>query len=101
MINLAYFKRFRMEVDLNELPPHGPLPEGYCWLPWDDALLEAHADAKFRSFYEEIDAVVFPSLSSLDGCQHLMREISQVASGQKPCLWLISRIRCWQPQARL
>ena len=90
MINIAYFKRFRMEVDLNELPPLSPLPEGYCWLPWDEALLEAHADAKFRSFYEEIDAIVFPSLSSLDGCQHLMREISRKHGFCPEATWLIA-----------
>jgi len=89
MINIAYFKRFRMEVDLNELPSLSPLPEGYHWLPWDESLVAAHADAKFRSFYEEIDAIVFPSLSSLEGCQHLMREISQKHGFCPEATWLI------------
>jgi ribosomal protein S18 acetylase RimI-like enzyme len=89
MINLAYFKRFRMEVDLNELPPLCPLPQGYRWLAWDESLLEAHADAKFRSFYDEIDAVVFPSLSTLDGCQHLMREIRRKHGFCPEATWLI------------
>ena len=53
------------------------MPEGYSWLPWDDSLLSAHADVKFRSFVEEIDAIVFPSLSTLDGCQHLIEGATQ------------------------
>jgi ribosomal protein S18 acetylase RimI-like enzyme len=90
MINLAYFKRFRMEVDLNELPPAAPLPEGYRWLPWDVALLAAHADAKYRSFYDEIDAIVFPSLSTLDGCQYLMHEISRKHGFCAEATWLLA-----------
>lgn len=89
MINIAYFKRFRMEVDLNELPPVTPLPEGYRWLAWDEALLEAHAEAKFRSFYEEIDSVVFISLSTLAGCQYLMQEISRKHGFCPQATWLI------------
>jgi ribosomal protein S18 acetylase RimI-like enzyme len=89
MITLAYFKRFRMEVDLNELPPAGTLPEGYRWLAWDEALLEAHAEAKFRSFCEEIDSVVFPSLSSRAGCLHLMREISRKHGFCPEATWLL------------
>jgi mycothiol synthase len=89
MVNIAYFKRFRMEVDLNELSPAGPLPEGYRWLPWDEALLEAHADAKFRSFCDEIDSVVFVSLSNLAGCLHLMREISRKPGFCPEATWLV------------
>src|SRR5262249_11863552 len=73
---IAYFKRFRMEIDLNALPPP-VLPDGYHWLPWDESLLEAHAEAKFQSFQDEIDSVVFPSLSSRAGCAYLMREITR------------------------
>jgi ribosomal protein S18 acetylase RimI-like enzyme len=89
MIQIAYFKRFRMEVDLNELPPLGALPEGYYWLPWDEGLLAAHAEVKFRSFFEEIDAIVFPSLSTLPGCLHLMREISGKPGFRPEATWLI------------
>jgi ribosomal protein S18 acetylase RimI-like enzyme len=90
MIHIAYFKRFRMEVDLNELPPPSPLPEGYRWLAWDESLTEAHAEAKFRSFFEEIDSVVFPSLSNLAGCLHLMREISRKHGFCPEATWLLA-----------
>jgi GNAT superfamily N-acetyltransferase len=89
MIQIAYFKRFRMEVDLNELPSACALPEGYYWLPWDESLLAAHAEVKFRSFFEEIDAVVFPSLSTLEGCLYLMREISRKPGFRPEATWLI------------
>ncbi|HYT88908.1 MAG TPA: GNAT family N-acetyltransferase [Gemmataceae bacterium] len=89
MIQIAYFKRFRMEVDLNELPSPGTLPEGYWWLSWDDSLLAAHAEVKFRSFFEEIDAIVFPSLSTLGGCLNLMREISRKPGFRPEATWLI------------
>ena len=65
MIDLRYFKRFRMELDLGApLPPVPPLPDGYFWLPWDDSLLASHARAKYASFHAEIDSQVFPSLGS-------------------------------------
>src|SRR5262245_31335275 len=48
---ICYFKRYRMEIDLNDLSPP-ELPEGYEWLAWDEALLDAHAEALYGSFYE-------------------------------------------------
>ncbi len=89
MINITYFKRFRMEIDLNELPPVRILPVGYFWVPWSDACLEAHAEVKFRSFCDEIDSVVFISLSTLAGCQNLMREISRKPGFRPEATWLI------------
>src|SRR5215470_10324262 len=68
MTDLRYFKRFRMELDLGPpLPPVPLLPDGYFWLPWDDALLSAHARVKSASFHTEIDSQVFPSLSTEAG----------------------------------
>src|SRR5262249_10582382 len=76
MIDLRYFKRYRMELDLaRPLPPVPPLPDGYFWLPWDDNLLNAHARAKHASFHAEIDSQVFPSLATEAGCVQLMRAI--------------------------
>src|SRR5262245_31501059 len=89
MINIAYFKRFRMEVDLNELPPVPELPDGYTWLPWDDELLAVHADVKFRCFVDEIDSVVFPNLGSPQGCLNLMREIARKPGFVREATWLI------------
>ena len=90
MSTIAYFKRFRMEIDLNDLPPPEALPPGYAWTAWDETLLELHADVKAQCFAEEIDSVVFPSLSSRDGCYHLMREISRKAGFLPDATWLIT-----------
>jgi len=90
MSTIAYFKRFRMEIDLNDLPPPEALPPGYAWTAWDETLLELHADVKAQCFADEIDSVVFPSLSSRDGCYHLMREISRKAGFLPDATWLIT-----------
>ena len=67
LMGIVYFKRFRMEVDLAEpLFPQPVLPANYRLTPWDDRLLEAHAEVKFRCFRGEMDANVFPSLGERD-----------------------------------
>src|SRR5436309_1132826 len=71
MATISYFKRFRMEIDLNDLPPPEALPQGYTWIAWDQSLVDAHADVKAQCFADEVDAVVFPSLSNRDGCYYL------------------------------
>jgi ribosomal protein S18 acetylase RimI-like enzyme len=90
-MSITYFKRFRMEIDLNLLPPVPRLPEGYSWVPWDERLLESHADVKFHCFFEEIDAVVFPSLSTRSGCSYLMREISRKPGFRPEATWLLAQ----------
>lgn len=87
---ITYFKRFKMEIDLYaaSLPP--PLPEGYTWAAWDEALIEVHADVTFRSFYEEIDATVFPSLGSRGGCSHLMSEIRRKGGFLAGATWAVA-----------
>src|SRR5205807_2941633 len=55
MTGIAYFKRFRMEIDLHDLAPP-TLPPGFHWLAWDQALLELHAEVKFQSFQDEVDS---------------------------------------------
>jgi GNAT superfamily N-acetyltransferase len=90
MINISYFKRFRMEIDLNALPPPDSLAEGYSWQAWDDALIDTHAGVKALCFAEEIDSVVFPCLSNLDGCTHLMREIRRKQGFLPDATWLIA-----------
>src|SRR5262245_48507710 len=59
---ITYYKRFRMEIDLDETIAPVVLPQKYAWVPWDEALLEQHAEVKYRSFLGEIDAYVFPCL---------------------------------------
>src|SRR5438132_1147458 len=85
---LSYFKRFRMEIDL--LPFVEPiLPQGYGWVPWEDALLERHAEVMFQSFQEQIDAMVFPSLGDRQGCSLLMNEIRRKSGFLPQATWLL------------
>lgn len=66
-----------MQFDLREVE-FGDLeiPGDFEFLAWSPSLLNAHAEAKYRSFRNEIDANVFPCLGNADGCLRLMREIS-------------------------
>jgi ribosomal protein S18 acetylase RimI-like enzyme len=90
--NITYFKRYRMELDLlAPLPPVPALPEGYTWQPWANDLLETHAQVKYASFCDEIDGIVFPNLSCLNGCLRLMRDISQRPGFCPQATWLIVR----------
>lgn len=75
-LNVRYFKRFRMEFDLRRLrrSPVRVRPK-YRVLAWSPELLYDHAEVKFLSFRETIDAVVFPCLGELPSCVRLMREI--------------------------
>jgi ribosomal protein S18 acetylase RimI-like enzyme len=87
---ITYFKRFQMQADLlGPLPAPPLLPEGYTWTPWSDTLLEQHADVKYHCFREEIDGVVFPNLSCLDGCLRLMREIRGKPGFLPGATWLL------------
>ena len=76
-MGLIYFKRYRMEIDLaGPLFDPPELPPGYRLLPWDESLLEAHAEAKYLCFQMELDANVFPCLADHSGCLRLMGEIA-------------------------
>jgi ribosomal protein S18 acetylase RimI-like enzyme len=88
-MDLTYFKRYRMEIELADrgLPP-APPPEGYHFVPWDDSLLEAFAEAKYLSFRSEIDANVFPCLGELAGCRRLMSEIARKPGFLPEATWL-------------
>jgi ribosomal protein S18 acetylase RimI-like enzyme len=87
---LTFFKRYRMEIDLlAPLPPVPALPAGYAWQPWEDRLLETHAEVKFHCFVDEIDGIVFPNLSDRDGCLKLMKEIRHRAGFLPGSTWLI------------
>lgn len=88
-MGLTYFKRFRMEIDLTRPLVVRPLPAGYSWLAWDESLVSAHAETKFRSFRTEIDANVFPCLGELDGCNRLMEEISHRFGFLPEATWLV------------
>lgn len=88
---VVYFKRYRMEMDLvGPLPPVPSLPVGYAWIPWEDRLLEAHADVKVQCFRDELDGVIFPNLSNRAGCERLMREITTRPGFRPQSTWLIA-----------
>jgi ribosomal protein S18 acetylase RimI-like enzyme len=88
-MGLTYFKRFRMEIDLTAgdfcqawAPPH------YDLVPWDESLIDAHAEAKFHSFRGEIDSNVFPCLGDYAGCHRLMHEIRHKDGFLPGATWL-------------
>jgi ribosomal protein S18 acetylase RimI-like enzyme len=89
-MNITYFKRFRMEIDLRNAPRVPALPEGFFWVPWDDSLVEVHAEVKFASFHGEIDSAVFPSLSDRQGCFYLMSEIRKKPGFLPQATWLVA-----------
>lgn len=88
-MNVTYFKRFKMEVDLYAAPPVPELPDVYAWVPWAEELLETHADVKFGSFHDEIDSAVFPSLGDRNGCLALMQEIRNKTGFLPGATWLL------------
>src|ERR1700677_3913178 len=89
--SVIYFKRYRMEIDLlQSLPALAELPTGYFFVGWDEALLPLHAEVKFRSFVQEIDSTVFPSLATRQGCSRLMKEIRHKAGFCAEPTWLIA-----------
>jgi len=90
-VKSTYFKRFRMDADLAASRAALPLPAGYRYVPWNEALLDVHARTKFRSFRSEIDATVFPCLGDLDGCRRLMREIRGKSGFLPTATWLVVR----------
>lgn len=89
-LDSTYFKRFRMDADLTLPRRPAPMRPGYRFVPWNEALVDVHARAKFRSFRDEIDALVFPCLGSFEGCRRLMREIRNKPGFLPHATWLIA-----------
>jgi GNAT superfamily N-acetyltransferase len=87
---VTYYKRLRMEIDLDGSIVSGPLPGQLVWVPWDESLLSDHAEVKYLSFRDEIDAFVFPCLGDRYGCQRLMREIRRKPGFLPGATWLIA-----------
>ena len=88
---LVFFKRYRMQFDLrnhrfDELTP----PPNFRLLEWKPQLITAHSVAKFRSFRDEFDVNVFPSLGNPDGCRKLMNEISTRSDFVPEATWLLA-----------
>ncbi len=87
---ITYYKRFRMEVDLDGSPAPTALPPPFAWVSWEEALVDQHAEVKYLSFRGEIDASVFPCLGDRHGCQRLMREIRRKPGFLAGATWLIA-----------
>jgi ribosomal protein S18 acetylase RimI-like enzyme len=88
-MSVSYFKRYRMELDLRSrrsVPMFAP--RGYRLLPWHPDLLADHAEVKYLSFRNEIDADVFNCLGDPSGCQRLMQEISAKDGFLPEATWL-------------
>lgn len=71
----TFYKRYRMERPLHDLPPAPPPPDGYKVVPWRGDLPETHAATMFAAFRDEIDAIIFPSFGYRAGCTDLMDAI--------------------------
>jgi GNAT superfamily N-acetyltransferase len=88
--SVRYFKRFKMEIDLHDTLPVPTLSDSYRWIPFDDSLVEMHAEVMFCSFQDEIDALVFPSLADRQGCSVLMNEIRRKSGFLPQATWLLT-----------
>ena len=89
-MGITYFKRYRMEYDLDgQLFEPPPLLPGYSLLPWRPTLLDAHVDVKYRSFRFEIDANVFTCFHNREGCARLMQEIVRRDGFLPNATWLL------------
>ncbi len=88
-MSVSYFKRYRMEVDLRGRS-FGDilLPRGYRLWPWNPDQICEHAEAKFHSFRDEIDADIFTCLGESEGCIRLMTEISDREDFLPEATWL-------------
>jgi ribosomal protein S18 acetylase RimI-like enzyme len=90
MRTVKYFKRHRMELSLRHPLPDVPaLPAGFEWLPWDDSLLDLHAETKYASFRGHEDALVFSSLGTRAGCHNLMGAIRFRVGFVPQATWLV------------
>ncbi len=88
---VVYFKRYRMQIDLRDLRfDEFVIPAGYEFHAWHHRFINAHAEAKFRSFRNELDANVFPCLGDADGCLRLMKEISCRQGFIPESTWLVT-----------
>jgi len=86
---VRYFKRYRMEIDLDGLPAP-ELPVGYAFLGWHPSLLDRHAEALYAGFFQGVDTIVFPSLGDRVGCRCLMTEITRRPGFEPWATWLLT-----------
>jgi ribosomal protein S18 acetylase RimI-like enzyme len=88
MLVRTYVKRQRMEAPLRDVTVPVPSPD-VALIPWDIDLIEAHAEVKWHSFRDTVDAAIFPNLGRLDGCLQLMRTIAAHEGFVPEATWLV------------
>lgn len=88
MLVRNYVHRLRMEAPLRS-PPWPEVPDGFVLVPWQPDLLRSHAEIKYRSFRDTLDATIFPNLGVLDGCLQLMRTITGHDGFVPGATWLV------------
>lgn len=99
-MSVSYYKRYRMEIDLRGRRPEPVFaPSGYRLIPWRPELLNYHADVKYCSFRNEIDADVFSCLGEQEGCRRLMQEISLKEGFLPEATWLAMHVVDGEPEA--
>src|SRR5260370_39063748 len=86
--SISYFKRYKMEADLKDLPPLR-LPAGYQCRAWAPEVLNTHAEGLFAWFEQEIHANAFASLSSRAGCLNLVPEQSLKPHFRAAAPWVL------------
>lgn len=90
-MGITYFKRFRMELDLDRVDLSAPAVEPpYRLIGWSERAIRDHARAKYASFREEMDATIFPCLARLDGCLRLMKDLAARDNFVPEATWLIT-----------
>ncbi|MFN7731923.1 MAG: GNAT family N-acetyltransferase [Pirellula sp.] len=96
MSNSVFFKRYRMQMEVDSIAPSpAPAPSSAVdptktveWLPWHPRLVGLHALAKWESFRFEMDGNVFPCLADREGCKQLMRDIVAKPNFVPEATWL-------------
>jgi ribosomal protein S18 acetylase RimI-like enzyme len=87
--DLRYYKRYQMEVDLRRWRRlAAAVRPGYRFRSWTPELVDDHAEVKYVSFRDELDAIVVPCLGEFESCQRLMREISERDGFVPEATWL-------------
>ena len=86
-MSLTYFKHYQMELDLQFFDIPSPELSGLSFRAMVRGRPREHADIKYQSFCNEIDANVFSCFRELEGCQ-LVREITS-RSNLPDATWLL------------
>ena len=85
----AYHKRYQMVRHFRGPVEVPPLPPGYESRAWSPALIDAHAAVKHASFAGTLDAGIFPSLGSAQGCRVLMAGLARRPAFLPCATWLV------------